>query len=91
MESGLVAKRNRRMREGLMTEVAAAAVRSYSSIMFSRSSSVVTEMRESRSSLGSWYLSVKGRPFRNVFERRVERSASEVARSATMMRVSPPT
>jgi len=68
-----------------------AAVRLYSLIMFSRSSSMVTEMRESRSSLGSWYLSVKGLPFRKVFERRVERVASDVACSDTMMHVSPPT
>lgn len=67
------------------------AVRSYSSIMLSRSSSVVTEIKESRSSLGSWYLRVKGRPLRRVLERRLERSEREVWRSTTTIRVSPPT
>lgn len=90
MESGFVGNRNNRIREGLMDELAA-VVRSYSSIMFSRSSSVVTEMRESRSSFGSWYLRVKGLPLRKVLERRVESSVSEVVRSTTTMRVSPPT
>ena len=89
-ESGLLEKRNRRIREGF-EELLAEAVRSYSSIMLSRSSSVVTEMRESRSSLGSWYLRAKGRPLRKVLERRVEISEREVWRSTTMMRVSPPT
>jgi hypothetical protein len=40
--------------------------------MFSKSSSVVTEIRESKSSLGSWYLKMKGRPLRRVLERREE-------------------
>ncbi|KAG5530900.1 hypothetical protein RHGRI_025750 [Rhododendron griersonianum] len=34
--------------------------------MLSRSSSVVTEIKESRSSFGSWYLGVKGLPLRRV-------------------------
>jgi hypothetical protein len=36
--------------------------RSYSSIMFSRSSSVVTEIKASRSSLGNWYFKVTALP-----------------------------
>jgi hypothetical protein len=44
------------MREGL----GEFSMRSSSSIMLWRSSSVVMEMRESRSSFGSWYLREKG-------------------------------
>lgn len=64
--------------------------RSYSSTMLSRSSSVETDTSESRSSLGSWYLRLNWRPLRRVVERRQQRSASEVWRSATTIRVSPP-
>lgn len=89
--SGLARKRNKRRRPGFEeTEV---VIRSYSSNMLSRSSSVATEMRESRSSLGSWYFRVKRRPLRRVRERREERAEREELpwRSTTTMRVSPPT
>ncbi|KAJ9562343.1 hypothetical protein OSB04_007503 [Centaurea solstitialis] len=60
-DSGRVEKRNNLMRAG----VGEAAMRSCSSIMLLRSSSVVMEMRASRSSFGSWYLRAKGRfPYR---------------------------
>nr|GMD51985.1 hypothetical protein Iba_chr11bCG7570 [Ipomoea batatas] len=53
-DSDLTGKRNNRMREGL-GEIDE-AMRSCSSSMFWRSSSVVTEMSESRPSSGSWLL-----------------------------------
>ncbi|GMP32995.1 hypothetical protein CsSME_00006509 [Camellia sinensis var. sinensis] len=86
--SGLARKRNRRRRAVFNGVVG--VMRSYSSIMFSRSSLVVTEMRESSSSLGSWYLRVKWRLLRSVQERREERSKREEWRSITTMRVTPP-
>jgi hypothetical protein len=91
-DSGLAGKRKRRIREVREDpppeEVA--ATRSYSSTRLSRSSSVETEMRESRSSLGSWYLSVKGWPARSDRERRAWTSASEAFLSTATIRVSPP-
>ena len=51
---------------------------------------MVTEIKESRSSLGNWYLSVKERPLSSVLERRVMREEREEVRSRAMMRVSPP-
>lgn len=89
--SDFAGKRNNRSRDVLVLPFELEMMRSYSSIMFSRSSSVVTEIKESSSSLGSWYLSEKGRPFRSVFERRRDRSESEEWRSVTTIRVSPPT
>uniref|UniRef100_A0A0A9HS90 Uncharacterized protein n=1 Tax=Arundo donax TaxID=35708 RepID=A0A0A9HS90_ARUDO len=65
-------------------------MRSYSSTRLSRSSSVETEMRESRSSLGSWYLRVKGQPPRSDRERRAWTSARDALRSTATIRVSPP-
>nr|KYP65550.1 hypothetical protein KK1_011793 [Cajanus cajan] len=59
--------------------------------MLSRSSSVVTVMRLSRSSLGSWYLSVKGLPLRMVRESFAHRSFNDEWRSTTTILVSPPT
>lgn len=57
IDSGLDGKRKRRRRDDLAEELLFS--RSYSSIILSRSSSVVTEIKESRSSFGSWYLRVK--------------------------------
>jgi hypothetical protein len=54
--SGLEKKRNNLSREG--EGEGFEDKRSYSSIMFWRSSSVETVMRLSRSSLGRWYLRV---------------------------------
>lgn len=56
-DSSFVGKRNKRSREDLLPAEDEFNL-SYSSIMFSRSSSVVTEINESRSSEGSWYLRV---------------------------------
>jgi hypothetical protein len=91
-DSGFAGKRKIRIREvredPLPEEVE--PLRSYSSMRLSRSSSVETEMRESRSSLGSWYLRVKGLPPRSDRERRAWTSASDACRSTATIRVSPP-
>jgi hypothetical protein len=91
-DSGLAGKRKSRIREVREDPPPEeeAAMRSYSSTRLSRSSSVETEMRESRSSLGSWYLSVKGRPPSSDRERRAWTSASVAWRSTATIRVSPP-
>lgn len=90
-ESKLHENMNRRRREVLEAGLAEELRRSYSSTMFSRSSSVVTEMRESRSSFGSWYLSENDFPERRVLDRRRQRSERVVCLSTRMIRVSPPT
>jgi hypothetical protein len=92
-DSGLAGKRKsriREVREDPPPEEEVAATRSYSSTRLSRSSSVETEMSESRSSLGSWYLSVKGWPESRERESRAWTSASVAFRSTATIRVSPP-
>lgn len=65
--------------------------RSYSSIMFSTSSSVVTVIRASRSSLGSWYLTVR-LVLLAILESLLRREEKEVVlRWTATTRVSPPT
>ncbi|KAG9143855.1 hypothetical protein Leryth_011506 [Lithospermum erythrorhizon] len=54
--SGFTRKRNKRIRAGFTGAVD--IILSCSSIIFSKSSSVVTEMSESSSSFGSWYFMV---------------------------------
>lgn len=88
-DSGRVGKRNNLIRDG----VGELTIRSCSSNMLCRSSSVVIEIKESRSSLGSWYLSVNGRLLYRVRERwwvSDEMVAAVVRRSTATMRVSPP-
>ncbi|EYU40821.1 hypothetical protein MIMGU_mgv1a026079mg [Erythranthe guttata] len=88
----VLGKRKRRRRPGFAAPPTEELLqrRSYSSTIFSRSSSVVTEIKESRSSLGIWYLREKDWLWRRVLERRWWRSEREVWRSITMIRVSPP-
>lgn len=86
-----VLKRKNRMREDVGE--AEDERRSYSSTILQKSSSEETEMRESRSWLGSWYLRRKlWDPLRRdleIWEKREERE-SEVFRGMEIMRVSPP-
>ena len=87
-ESGLEGKRNNRMREG----VGVAGRLSYSSNILRRSSSVVSEIRESRSWCGSWYLRVNWYGIWRVWESWVVRAErlAVARRSTATMRVSPP-
>ena len=63
--------------------------RSYSTIMWSRSSSLVTEMRASRSSPGSWYLKQTSAP---AMEKSfAARAGNLMWRSTARIFVSPPT
>ena len=79
-------KRKRRKRG----EARASESPSCSSIMFSRSSSVERETRESRSSDGSWYLMEKEWLCKKERERREWRSDKVCRRSTVIIRVSPP-
>ncbi|GER43268.1 RING/U-box superfamily protein [Striga asiatica] len=65
--------------------------RSYSCIMCSRSSSLVTEMRASRSSPGSWYLNEMPSPPSHMADSLANRAANRMPRSTARIFVSPPT
>nr|ACR36233.1 unknown [Zea mays] len=95
--AGAGAKRKTRRRGGRATLAERSWMRSSSSTRWSTSSSEVTEMRESRSSWGSWYLrDGLGAPGAKSAGAALASAATRAAKEAAArgkdtMRVSPPT